>query len=144
FRGNTRVDAGCRFIEDSIPEYMIYDGRKSVSEFIGIIEKGMRASLEDEYSDEEYEKYKKEALKENEEKKLKEKEKIRAKDKYEIFAKENGFEFIKEHYLKNEDFKNKVREVLDADGTKNLTGLKLERTIEIIKYAVEELNIGIA
>ncbi|WP_145994505.1 AAA family ATPase, partial [Peptostreptococcus faecalis] len=42
FRGNTRVDAGCRFIEDSIPEYMIYDGRKSVSEFIGIIEKGMR------------------------------------------------------------------------------------------------------
>lgn len=45
FRGTTAIDAGGRFAEGTVPEYMVFEsGKNNAAEFIKIIEEGMEKS----------------------------------------------------------------------------------------------------
>ena len=43
-RGNTFIDAGCRFKDGSVPEYIVFDQPNMAKEFIRVLEEGMRLS----------------------------------------------------------------------------------------------------
>jgi hypothetical protein len=46
-RGNTFIDAGCRFKDGSVPEYIVFDKPNMAKDFISIMEEGMRLSKSD-------------------------------------------------------------------------------------------------
>ena len=43
-RGNGFVDAGCRFSNDAVPEYIVFDKPNMAREFINVLEEGLRKS----------------------------------------------------------------------------------------------------
>lgn len=144
FRGNTRIDAGGRFSGGSVPEYMVFENENNAAEFIKIVEEGMRNSLRNKKTDEEYEQYKKEVEKERIEdsKKSLEEEITHAEtDKYLDFAVEKGIDFARKYYS-NDKFKSKVAECLENAGVKKIQELPNEDFAELIKYAVEELGLS--
>lgn len=144
FRGNTRIDAGGRFAGGSVPEYMVFENENNAAEFIRIVEEGMRNSLRNKKTDEEYEQYKKEVEEERAEdsKKSLEEEIAHAEtDKYLDFAVEKGIDFARKYYS-NDKFKSKVAECLENAGVKKIQELPNEDFAELIKYAVEELGLS--
>lgn len=54
FRDNGFVDAGCRFSEESVPEYMIFEGKDTAKEFLNIIKDGLRNSSSEILTKEEF------------------------------------------------------------------------------------------
>lgn len=44
FRGNGYVDAGCRFNNDAVPEYIVFDKPNMAKDFIQVLEEGLRKS----------------------------------------------------------------------------------------------------
>ena len=144
FRGNTRIDAGGRFAGGSVPEYMVFENENNAAEFIRIVEEGMRNSLRNKKTDEEYEQYKKEVEEERAEdsKKSLEEEITHAEtDKYLDFAVEKGIDFARKYYS-NDKFKSKVAECLENASVKKIQELPNEDFAELIKYAVEELGLS--
>ena len=55
-RGNTFIDAGCRFKDGSVPEYIVFDKPNMAKEFIRVLEEGMRLSKSTIVSVEEFKK----------------------------------------------------------------------------------------
>jgi len=53
-RGNTFIDAGCRFKDGSVPEYIIFDKPNMAKDFIAVLEEGMRLSKSDVVSVEDF------------------------------------------------------------------------------------------
>lgn len=147
FRGNTRIDAGGRYSGGSVPEYMVFENENNAAEFIKIVEEGMRNSLRNKKTDEEYEQYKKEVEEERieESKKSLEEEKEAAANaeanKYLDFAVEKGIDFARKYYS-NDKFKSKVAECLENASVKKIQELPNEDFAELIKYAVEELGLS--
>lgn len=47
FRGTDFIDAGCRFKDGSVPEYMVFDKPNMAKDFIEILENGMKGSMSD-------------------------------------------------------------------------------------------------
>lgn len=44
FRGTTSIDAGCRFTNGAVPEFMVFDKSNMAKDFIHVLEEGMRKS----------------------------------------------------------------------------------------------------
>ena len=44
FRGTTLIDAGGRFADGAVPEYMVFDKQNMGAEFIGVVEEGIEKS----------------------------------------------------------------------------------------------------
>jgi hypothetical protein len=44
FRGTTMIDAGGRFADGAVPEYMVFDKQNMGAEFIKVVEEGMEKS----------------------------------------------------------------------------------------------------
>ena len=44
FRGTTLIDAGGRFADDAVPEYMVFDKNNMAKEFIQVVEEGIEKS----------------------------------------------------------------------------------------------------
>jgi len=61
-RGNTFIDAGCRFKDGSVPEYIVFDKPNMAKEFINVLEEGMRLSKSNVVSVEEFKKTQEEDL----------------------------------------------------------------------------------
>ena len=126
---------------------MVFENENNAAEFIKIVEEGMRNSLRNKKTDEEYEQYKKEVEEERieESKKSLEKEKEEAvnaeADKYLDFAVEKGIDFARKYYS-NDKFKSKVAECLANASVKKIQELPNEDFAELIKYAVEELGLS--
>jgi len=142
FRGNTRVDAGGRFAEGSVPDYIVFEGEDKTKLFIETVENGLKNSLKFKKSDKEYEEYKKEVEKEKEVKSQNAKESITLADTYGKYSREEGIEFIKNNY-DNNSFKNKVTEVLAERGVKKLIEFNQDEIMRIIKFGVEELGLSL-
>lgn len=53
-RGNTFIDAGCRFKDGSVPEYIVFDKPNMAKTFIDILETGMRLSMSGTVSEQEF------------------------------------------------------------------------------------------
>jgi hypothetical protein len=53
-RGNTFIDAGCRFRDGSVPEYIVFDKPNMAKDFINVLEEGMRLSMTNQVSKEEF------------------------------------------------------------------------------------------
>lgn len=66
FRGTTFIDAGCRFADGAVPEFMVFDKPNMAKDFIDVLEEGMRLSRSDKVSTEEFKKIQKEDAKEKE------------------------------------------------------------------------------
>jgi hypothetical protein len=58
-RGNTFIDAGCRFKDGSVPDYIVFDRPNMAKVFINTLEEGMRLSKSEVVSKEEFEKIQK-------------------------------------------------------------------------------------
>ena len=67
FRGTCEIDAGCRFKEGTVPEYMDFEGEDKTREFIDILKEGMRKSKKKTMTREKFdEEAKKDKIKEDE------------------------------------------------------------------------------
>jgi hypothetical protein len=53
-RGNTFIDAGCRFKDGSVPEFIVFDQPNMAKTFIETIETGMRLSMSGAISEQEF------------------------------------------------------------------------------------------
>lgn len=53
-RGNTFIDAGCRFKDGSVPEYIVFDQPNMAKTFIDTLETGMRLSKSNVVTEEEF------------------------------------------------------------------------------------------
>lgn len=53
-RGNGYVDAGCRFANEAVPEYIIFDKPNMAKDFINVLEEGLRKSRTKVISKEEF------------------------------------------------------------------------------------------
>lgn len=53
-RGNTFIDAGCRFKDGSVPDYIVFDQPNMAKTFIDTLETGMRLSKSDVVSEQEF------------------------------------------------------------------------------------------
>lgn len=63
FRGNGYIDAGCRFANDAVPEYIVFDKPNMAKDFIKVLEDGLKKSRTNKITDEEFkEKQKKETI----------------------------------------------------------------------------------
>lgn len=60
FRGNHYIDAGCRFAQDTVPEYMVFENGNNAPEFIQILKDGMKGSITKPITDKEFDKMVKE------------------------------------------------------------------------------------
>jgi len=54
FRGTTFVDAGCRFADGSVPEFLVFDQPNMAKNFIHTLEEGMRLSRSGNVSESEF------------------------------------------------------------------------------------------
>jgi hypothetical protein len=54
-RGNTFIDAGCRFKDGSVPEFIVFDQPNMAKTFIETLETGMRLSMSGAISEQEFE-----------------------------------------------------------------------------------------
>lgn len=54
FRGNGFVDAGCRFTNDAVPEYIVFDKPNMARVFIDVLEEGLKKSRTVAISDSEF------------------------------------------------------------------------------------------
>lgn len=70
FRGNGYVDAGCRFNNDAVPEYIVFDKPNMAKDFIQVLEEGLRKSKTNPVSKEEFKKEQVKEVKELENKQL--------------------------------------------------------------------------
>ena len=68
FRGNGYVDAGCRFNNDAVPEYIVFDKPNMAKDFIQVLEEGLRKSKTNPVSKEEFKKEQAKEVKELENK----------------------------------------------------------------------------
>ena len=63
FRGNGYIDAGCRFANDAVPEYIVFDKPNMAKDFIKVLEDGLKKSRTNKITDEEFkEKQRKEVI----------------------------------------------------------------------------------
>jgi hypothetical protein len=53
-RGNTFIDAGCRFKDGSVPDYIVFDQPNMAKTFIDTLETGMRLSMSGAVSEDEF------------------------------------------------------------------------------------------
>lgn len=54
FRGNSFIDAGCRFSADSVPEYIVFNKPNMAKDFIDVLETGLKNSRTVKISDEDF------------------------------------------------------------------------------------------
>lgn len=92
FRSDYFVDAGGRFANDTVPEYITFEKPNMAKDFIEIIEEGMRKSMTNPVSKKEFEKMKKDEIKERE---IKAKEYISEQSAINIKKNEELIETIK-------------------------------------------------
>jgi hypothetical protein len=59
-RGNTFIDAGCRFKDGSVPDYIVFDQPNMAKTFIDTLETGMRLSMSGAVTDKEFKQIQKE------------------------------------------------------------------------------------
>ena len=64
FRGNGYIDAGCRFANDTVPDYIVFDKRNMAKDFIRVLEEGLKNSRTEKISDAEFKKKQKKEAKE--------------------------------------------------------------------------------
>lgn len=64
FRGNGYVDAGCRFANDTVPEYIVFDKPNMAKDFIKVLEDGLKNSRTNKISDKEFKQKQVEEVKE--------------------------------------------------------------------------------
>lgn len=64
FRDNGFVDAGCRFSEESVPEYMVFEGKDTAKDFLNIIKEGLKSSSSEILTEEEFNEKAEEEIKE--------------------------------------------------------------------------------
>lgn len=62
-RGNTFIDAGCRFKDGSVPDYIVFDQPNMAKTFIDTLETGMRLSMSGAVSEKEFKQIQKETPK---------------------------------------------------------------------------------
>lgn len=55
-RGNGFIDAGCRFSNDAVPEYIVFDKANMAKDFIDVLETGLKKSRTIKISDEDFKK----------------------------------------------------------------------------------------
>jgi hypothetical protein len=72
FRGNGYIDAGCRFANDTVPDYIVFDKRNMAKDFIQVLEEGLKNSRTEKISDAEFKKKQKKEVKELTDKKVEE------------------------------------------------------------------------
>lgn len=154
FRGNTRIEAGGRFADGAVSEYIVFEGDDKARKFIDEVENGMKNSLtkyrkpkedtpkEEQEVDPEYEAYKQEVLQEEMEKAEESKQEISSSDKYGTFASQLGIEFIKKNFGKK-DFATYVRNKMAELKIAKVTELEEKDLIDIIRYGHEELGFEI-
>lgn len=137
FRGNTTLEAGCRFATDTVPEYIVVENQKQFAkDFLKTIKDGMRNSASDSLTEKEVEESIKEEKKQAEielqkvqqevEEEQKEDEKVSKKElmaqiKDKAQTKEQRTALLE--YVKNECNKTKVSE---------LTIEELEKALKLI------------
>lgn len=97
FRGNSFIDAGCRFSSESIPEYIVFNKSNMAKDFIDTLENGLKNSRTIKVSDEEFKKEQQEERKEleNKHKEFVEEQKQKQEDSPEI--KQEKLDKIKEN-----------------------------------------------
>lgn len=76
FRGNGYIDAGCRFANDTVPEYIVFDKQNMAKDFIDVLEEGLKNSRTNKISDTEFKKKQKEEVKELANKKSEKKKEV--------------------------------------------------------------------
>ena len=64
FRGNGYIDAGCRFANDTVPEYIVFNKQNMAKDFIDVLENGLKNSRTNKITDAEFKKKQKEEVKE--------------------------------------------------------------------------------
>lgn len=135
FRGNTTLEAGCRFATDTVPEYIVVENQKQFAkEFLKTIKDGMKNSASNPLTEKEVEESIKEEKKQTEielqkvqqevEEEQKEDEKISKKElmaqiKDKAQTKEQRTALLE--YVKNECNKTKVSELTTEELEKALT-----------------------
>ena len=82
-RGNSYVDAGCRFAPSTVPEYIIYEGNFAKT-FIETLEEGLRLSKSNPTTKKEFEKEQKKEVKALEDIKLEVEEEVEELNKAEV------------------------------------------------------------
>lgn len=82
-RGNSYVDAGCRFAPDAVPEYIVYEGNFAKT-LIDTLEEGLRLSASKPTTKKEFEKEQKKEVKALEDIKLEVKEEVEELNKAEV------------------------------------------------------------
>jgi hypothetical protein len=122
-RGNTFIDAGCRFKDGSVPEYIVFDKPNMAKDFISVLEEGMRLSKSEVVSKEEFKEIQKaDAIEEkNKIREVPAKTELQSDD---IVDEDKNKELIKDISGKYKnataDQKSNVKEILESYGSKKL------------------------
>lgn len=147
FRGNTRIDAGGRFSENAVPEYIVFEGEGRTKLFLDTVENGLKNSLKYKKSDKEYEEYKNKVDAEHNKKSDEIKNKLKEtiiENPYLELAENEGLEIIRKFYgLKNQDFITYMKEYMSRVGIKSVSDLNTNQLSELIEYGVKNCSFTI-
>lgn len=128
FRGTCEIDAGCRFKEGTVPEYMDFEGEDKTREFIDILKEGMRKSKKKTMTREKFdEEAKKDKIKEDE------KAKEFIQDKVEEDSKVNKAELLDEikALATTTEARKKLTEYMKASNVSKVGDFNVEQLKEI-------------
>ena len=123
-RGTTFIDAGCRFKDNSVPEYIIFDKPNMAKTFIETLEEGMRLSKSKIVSKEEFKQIQELDMKEDKEttqEYIEKKSEDIKKELNNVSDEERNKELVKKitsHYkTANPEQKQSVKDILEKNGT---------------------------
>ena len=134
FRGNTFIDAGCRFDNGSVPEYILVDDnpKQFAKDFIHTLKEGMRESASNPISDKEYEKEVQEEKKETEKELEKVQEQLAQEEQEEQSQNIEELKTKLKALMTTVESKNKVKEYMKSNGVKSVKDLSIEQLEELI------------
>lgn len=134
FRGNTFIDAGCRFDNGSVPEYILVDDnpKQFAKDFIHTLKEGMRESASNPISDKEYEKEVQEEKKQAEKDLKQVQEEVEQQEKEEEQTNIDELKSQLKEKLKTLEAKNIVKEYMKEKNIKSIASLNVEQLQEIL------------
>ena len=134
FRGNSFIDAGCRFGNETVPEYILVsdDQRQFAKDFIKTLKDGMKNSVSNGISDEEYKKEVEEEKKQAEKDLKQVQQEVEQQEKAEEEQNIDELKAKLKSLMTNTESKNKVKEFMKGKNIKTVKDLSVEQLEELI------------
>ena len=134
FRGNSFIDAGCRFGNETVPEYILVsdDQREFAKDFIKTLKDGMKNSVSNGISDEEYKKEVEEEKKQAEKDLKQVQQEVEQQEKAEEEQNIDELKAKLKSLMITTESKNKVKEFMKENSVRAIKDLNAEQLKELI------------